>query len=118
VVNPQEPPSDESSKAKQILGEKDEIVETVDDEEPTDHEKATLRHVGESLPWACWLVAIVEFCERFTYYGMQGLFQNYCKHKPDGSQGSKGLGYDKTGATGLNQFFSFWCKSLVESIMI
>jgi POT family proton-dependent oligopeptide transporter len=75
-----------------VAAKKGDVVETRDEEEPTEHEKATLRHVRESLPWACWLVAVIEFCERFTYYGMQGLFQNYAKHQPDGSQGSKGLG--------------------------
>jgi POT family proton-dependent oligopeptide transporter len=39
-----------------------------------------------------WLVAVVELCERFTYYGMQGLFQNYVSHAKDGSDGSAGLG--------------------------
>jgi proton-dependent oligopeptide transporter, POT family len=43
--------------------------------EPTELEKKELRHVGESLPYAAWLVAFVELCERFTYYGCQGLFQ-------------------------------------------
>ena len=43
--------------------------------EPTESEKRNLRHIGESLPYAAWLVAFVELCERFTFYGCQGLFQ-------------------------------------------
>ena len=65
---------------------------TSDGDEPTAEEKATLRRVGEMLPARIWLVAIVELCERFTYYGMQGLFQNYVSHAKDGSEGAAGLG--------------------------
>jgi hypothetical protein len=45
------------------------------DNEPTEHEKRSLRHVGESLPYAAWLIASVELCERAAFYGCQGLFQ-------------------------------------------
>src|SRR4051794_12598845 len=55
----------------------DGSYETPEGEEPTEHEKSSLRHVGESLPFAVFLVAIIELCERFTYYGCQGIFQNY-----------------------------------------
>ncbi|KAJ6151707.1 hypothetical protein N7470_006835 [Penicillium chermesinum] len=82
---------------------------TADGEEPTDDEKRALRHVAENLPASAWLVAIVELCERFTYYGMSGLFQNYIQRPLDGSQGRGALGMDHQGATGLNTFFQFWC---------
>lgn len=55
-----------------------ELGDTPEGEEPNDREKATLRRVGENLPASAFLIAIVELCERFTYYGCQGLFQN-CK---------------------------------------
>lgn len=58
---------------------------------------------------SAWLVAIVELCERFTYYGMQGLFQNYIELPLDGSQGRGALGMGHQGATGLTTFFQFWC---------
>lgn len=74
------------------VADKDGGSETVEGEEPTEEEKKLLRHVGEWLPPRVWLVAVVELCERFTYYGMQGLFQNYVSHAKDGSDGSKGLG--------------------------
>lgn len=54
-----------------------ETQHTADDLEPTEHEKSTLRHIGDAFPKSAYLVAVVELCERFTYYGCQGLFQNY-----------------------------------------
>lgn len=69
--------------------------ETPDGEEPTEYEKRTLRHVGESLPFSAWLVAVVELCERFTYYGVSGIFMNYAQNPLDGSKGPGALGaYD------------------------
>ncbi|KAJ5121021.1 uncharacterized protein N7515_008982 [Penicillium bovifimosum] len=82
---------------------------SADGEEPTLLEKTSLRHVAENLPASAWLVAIVELCERFTYYGMSGLFQNYVQRPLDGSQGRGALGMDHQGATGLVTFFQFWC---------
>jgi POT family proton-dependent oligopeptide transporter len=52
--------------------------------------------VAEHLPVSTWLVAIVELCERFTYYGCQGLFQNYIQRPLDGSLGRGALGMDVT----------------------
>jgi POT family proton-dependent oligopeptide transporter len=66
--------------------------ETADGEEPNEEEKRTLRRVGESLPFSAWLIAIVELSERFTYYGMSGLFQNYIERPLDGSRGRGALG--------------------------
>ncbi|KAJ6098544.1 hypothetical protein N7467_000079 [Penicillium canescens] len=82
---------------------------TPDGGEPTLHEKTSLRHIAENLPISAWLVAVVELCERFTYYGMSGLFQNYVQRPLDGSQGRGALGMDHQGATGLTTFFQFWC---------
>lgn len=59
----------------EALSDDADMEVTPDGEEPTAHEKKTLRHVGESLPFATFLVAFVELCERFTYYGCQGIFQ-------------------------------------------
>ncbi|KAK2733060.1 hypothetical protein FQN57_002321 [Myotisia sp. PD_48] len=91
------------------LAEQRAMDQTPDGGEPTELEKRTLRHVGESLPLSAWLVAIVELCERFTYYGMQGLFQNYVQRPLDGSLGRGALGMGQKGATGLTTFFQFWC---------
>jgi proton-dependent oligopeptide transporter, POT family len=76
---------------------------------PTEYEKSTLRHVGESLPASVFLVAVIELCERFTYYGCQGIFQNYIQKPLDGSLGNGGLGLGHQGATGLSTFYTFWC---------
>ncbi|OAP63958.1 hypothetical protein AYL99_03185 [Fonsecaea erecta] len=86
-----------------------EIGETEDGMEPNEHEKKHLRHVGESLPFSTFLVAFVELCERFTFYGCQGIFQNYVQRPLDGSQGRGALGLGHQGATGLTTFFNFFC---------
>lgn len=39
------------------------------EEEPTEEEKKTLRRVGDTFPASAYLIAVVELCERFTYYG-------------------------------------------------
>ncbi|KAK2861414.1 hypothetical protein FQN49_004219 [Arthroderma sp. PD_2] len=77
---------------------------------PTDVELVTLRKVAGKLPWSAFLVAIVELCERFAYYGLNGPFQNYMQHsynEPSGVPGAIGLG--QSTATGLSNFFQFWC---------
>jgi POT family proton-dependent oligopeptide transporter len=86
---------------------------------PTEEERKTLRHIGDPLPKAAFLVAVVELCERFTYYGAQGLFQNYIQRPLDGSEGRGALGMGHKGATGLNTFFQFWCygMSIPRSIL-
>ncbi|CAK3918662.1 probable PTR2-Di-and tripeptide permease [Lecanosticta acicola] len=88
-------------------------VEVLDDTEeglePTAHEKKTLRRIGDKFPKSAYLIAFVELCERFTYYGCQGLFQNYISNAPDGFDGARGLGLGHAGATGLNTFFQFFC---------
>jgi proton-dependent oligopeptide transporter, POT family len=53
-------------------------------------------------------VVIVELCERFTFYGLTPPFQNYIQNGPnDDPRGYLGLG--QRGATGLGNFFQFWC---------
>jgi POT family proton-dependent oligopeptide transporter len=39
------------------------------EEEPTEDEKKTLRRIGDKFPASAYLIAVVELCERFTYYG-------------------------------------------------
>lgn len=68
----------------------------------------TLRRVSDKIPVSAWLVVIVELCERFTYYGLTPPFQNYIQYsKTDTPAGALGLG--QQGATGLSNFFQFWC---------
>lgn len=100
-----------------LIDEKHAVVENADVEseptpeggEPNEHEKRTLRRVGENLPASAYLIAIVELTERFAYYGCQGLFQNYINNRPNGADGPAGLGLGHQGATGLNLFFQWFC---------
>ncbi|KAM3554904.1 hypothetical protein MY1884_005879 [Beauveria asiatica] len=82
---------------------------TPDGDEPSAQERGTLRRVGESLPPSAFLIAFVELTERFTYYGAQGLFQNYISHDRHGADGAPGLGMGHQAATGLNLFFQWFC---------
>lgn len=52
----------------------------VGEEEPTEEEARTLVRVPDRLPWATWLVAVIELCERFAYYGLSPPFQNYMQN--------------------------------------
>jgi len=77
---------------------------------PTTEDFATLPKVADKLPWGAFLVAIVELCERFAYYGLSGPLQNYMSNKyndPNGLPGAIGLA--QTGATALSNFFQLWC---------
>lgn len=58
-------------------------------DEPTEEERANLRIVSDKIPWAAFLVAMIELCERFTYYGLSGPFQNYIQ-RPYKSKGVPG----------------------------
>ena len=90
--------------AKAIWGE--------DDDELTEEELATLRHIGDKIPYSAWLVAVVELAERFTYYGLTGPFQNYMQNKRDDPRLPGALGLGQSAATGLQYFFQF-CEFLV-----
>ena len=46
---------DRNSVAKAAWGE--------DSDEPTEEELATLRHIGDKIPYSAWLVAVVELAE-------------------------------------------------------
>ncbi|KAI9501680.1 peptide transporter ptr2 [Coemansia spiralis] len=76
----------------------------------TEHDLSTMRRVGDRLPVAAFFVVLTEFCERFTYYGITGPFQNYIQNgykvpgsRPGAINGGQHL------ATGLGNFFQFWC---------
>lgn len=88
----------------------------------TEYELATLRHVPDRLPYASWLVVIVEFAERWTYYGTTNIYNNYIQFSlPPGSKdgsvprllrggdtvaGALGKGQQKSFA--IRTFNSFW----------
>lgn len=48
--------------------------------EPTEEDWKNLTEVADKIPKAAYLVILLEFCERFTYYGLTGPFQNYIQH--------------------------------------
>ncbi len=52
-----------------------EIADDDDADTPTEEDRQTLRKVADKLPYSTFLVALVELCERFAYYGMSGPFQ-------------------------------------------
>ncbi|KAF8533872.1 POT family-domain-containing protein [Trichophaea hybrida] len=78
-------------------------------DEPTDEELATLRHVGDKIPYSAWLVAIVELAERFTYYGLTGPWQNYMQNARDDPLRPGALRLGQSSASSLQYFFQFWC---------
>ncbi|RIB22879.1 POT family-domain-containing protein [Gigaspora rosea] len=77
----------------------------------TTEESNKLRKVSGRVPIAAWFIIICELCERFTYYGVSGPFQNYIQFPPpaeqDGQPGAIGAGQQV--ATALNLFFQFFC---------
>ncbi|KAJ2398592.1 peptide transporter ptr2, partial [Coemansia sp. RSA 2559] len=77
---------------------------------PTPEEERTLLHVADRVPAKAFLIIVTEFCERFTYYGVSGIFQNYIQngYKVPGSNPGA-INGGKNMASGLGNFFQFWC---------
>jgi dipeptide/tripeptide permease len=77
---------------------------------PTPEDLLFLPRVADTLPYGAFLVAIVELCERFAYYGLSGPFQNYIANEYNDANGLPGaLGLEQRGATAMTNFFQFWC---------
>ncbi|KAL0091235.1 POT family-domain-containing protein [Phycomyces blakesleeanus] len=79
---------------------------------PTEEDWKELPEVSDIIPKSAYLVILVEFCERFTYYGLSGPFQNYIQYPqpesyPADQPGAMGKGQQT--ATALTTFFQFWC---------
>lgn len=89
-------------------GELESLSISDDGREPTEHEMKTLRHVSEKIPLSCWLVAVVELAERFSYYGLSTPFQNYMQNSPTDLPAGV-LNLKTQGATALSYFWQFWC---------
>jgi hypothetical protein len=65
-----------------------DVVSPIDAEypSPTDQELVTLRKVPGSIPWITWLLCLVEFAERASYYGAKQVFANFLANPlPDGN---------------------------------
>ncbi|KAJ7263676.1 peptide/h+ symporter protein [Mycena haematopus] len=88
----------------------DSILENSDG--VTQHDIATLRHVRDRIPWPAFSVAVVEFAERWTYYGTTNLYNNYIRAPlPPGSTNGSVARADRAfgvaGALGKGQEKSF-----------
>ncbi|CAO3596059.1 unnamed protein product [Absidia cylindrospora] len=99
-----------------VVSEKAEAQEldNLDDvyAEPTMQDWAELRETSDTIPKSALLVILIEFCERFTYYGLSGPFQNYIQFPHPASYPADqpgALGQGQQTATALTTFFQFWC---------
>lgn len=55
---------------------------------PTEDELKTLRRIPGKMPTIAYLICIVEFCERASYYGVQQLIGNFVNRPlPEGGNG-------------------------------
>ena len=87
-----------NAKSTGIVGEDEASQSSVssivsfEGDEPTEEELATLRRVADYLPLSAFIVALVELCERFTYYGLSGPFQNYIQYNPHDTPVRGGIG--------------------------
>lgn len=84
-------------------------------EHPTQEEVATLRHVPYSLHLRTYLVGIIELSERFCYYGVSGVFNNYISNPYGGGAPYTGedlpgaIGRGSAFASGFQNYWQFWC---------
>ena len=103
-------PIDEDKHAPEFEG-----VDEFGNEYPTAEELQTLRHVPFKIPVRMWLVVVIEFCERFCYYGVSGLFNNYIsnpygKGVPYNNDDLPGaIGRGSAFASGFQNYWQFWC---------
>ncbi|KAK4183801.1 general substrate transporter [Podospora australis] len=91
---------------------------------PTEEDLATLRRVPGNIPIIAYLICIVEFCERASYYGIQPLISNYVNRPmpeggngwgapPRGDQQTPGaLGMGTVAANAVTQSFSMLAYAL------
>ncbi|KAM0549535.1 hypothetical protein ACHAPJ_009351 [Fusarium lateritium] len=72
------------------------------DQEPSEEDLRTLRHIGSKIPIEAWIVAWFSGAERFAYYALQAPLQNYIQNpaKDFGRPGALGMGQPV--ATALN----------------
>lgn len=57
-----------------------------------DAENRPLRRVADSLPLNVWIIATIEACERFAYFGLVAPLQNYVQNPRDDPLRPGGLG--------------------------
>ncbi|CAG8784755.1 4295_t:CDS:2, partial [Racocetra persica] len=102
--------NDESSKVTEHYTKLD-VGDSESYDVPSIKDLSTLRKVAGRIPTAAWFIILCELCERFTYYGVSGPFQNYIQFPPpvekNGQPGAIGAG--QQAATALTLFFQFFC---------
>ncbi|KAJ1678612.1 peptide transporter ptr2, partial [Spiromyces aspiralis] len=91
-----------------MLKEGDEVL-AENERWPTEEELETMNRFGDRIPIAAAFVLATEFCERFTYYGVSGVFQNYMQNPYKQGDTPGAIGGGQSMATGLSNFFQFWC---------
>lgn len=77
---------------------------------PTEEEARILRKVSDTIPKTAYMLCLVEFAERASYYGVQTVFSNFMQFPlPEGGNGAgapaKGT-QDTAGALGKGEQFS------------
>ncbi|KAF7903138.1 uncharacterized protein EAF01_006187 [Botrytis porri] len=56
---------------------------------PTEEERTTLRRISGSIPWTAYMICLIEFAERASYYGCQFVFSNFVQFPlPKGGNGA------------------------------
>ena len=94
--------------ANPMIGEGSEVL-AENERWPTEEELSTMNRVGDRIPIAAAFVVVTEFCERFTYYGVSGIFQNYMQNPYKQGDAPGAIDGGQSMATGLSNFFQFWC---------
>ncbi|KNG87012.1 oligopeptide transporter [Aspergillus nomiae NRRL 13137] len=79
-----------------------------DDNEAIAHERPIICIPG-SLPRSVWLIALVEVCDRFAFFGLAAPLQNYLQNAKDDPLRPGGLGLGQSYATLVNLSFTVWC---------
>ncbi|KAE8358664.1 POT family-domain-containing protein [Aspergillus caelatus] len=105
-----EPTPDATERTPLLSTSLDEIAD--DDEgaiSPPTEPNDGLRKVTDSLPLSVWLVASIELCERFAFFGTLGPMQNYIQNPRDDPLRPGGIGLGQAYATMVNQGFLLWC---------
>jgi len=89
------------------------------DDYPDEHQRSTLTRVPGGINIKIFTIALVEFCERFSYYGFQVVLTNFIQRPlpPGSTTGAiKGLDWNTPGALnrgqqasfGITTFNTFW----------
>lgn len=113
----EQPLSPVSSEKRSIIKHDFDDIDSVDGEVPTEEEYHTLRRVSDNIPWRVYSIALVELCERFSYYGTTVVFTNFIQQPlPAGSRTGAGFTNGQSGAlnmgqqasTGIGTFNQFW----------